>query len=67
MGVWKISSQFQRPDFAEVPNSGDMKPEETTSSRLAGHPIEGWGHQPTYETLHAKLLLSKGNAGTKME
>lgn len=30
--------------LAEIPNSGDMEPEETTSSSHAGPPVEGWEH-----------------------
>jgi hypothetical protein len=32
-----------------------------------GPSVEGWGHQPTYNTFDPKLVLSKRNAGTKME
>ena len=53
--------------LAERPNSWDVEPEETTSSSQTGHPVEGWGHQPTYKTFDPKLVLSKRNAGTKME
>ena len=53
--------------LAEMPERGDMEPEETTSSSQTGLPVEEWGHQPTYKTFDPKLLLSKRNAGTKME
>jgi hypothetical protein len=53
--------------LAEMPNSGDMEPEETTSSSQTGPPVEGWGHQLTYKTLDPKLVLSQRTAGTKME
>ena len=43
------------------------QPEETTSSCQSGLPVEGWGHQPTYNAFDSKLVLSKRNAGTKME
>jgi hypothetical protein len=45
-------------------NSGDTETEETTSNR---HSVEEWGHQTTYKTYDPKLVLSKTNAGTKME
>jgi hypothetical protein len=50
-----------------MPERGDMEPEETTSSSQTGLPVEEWGHQPTYKTFDPKLLLSKRNAGTKVE
>jgi hypothetical protein len=53
--------------LAEIPNSGDKEPEEITSSSQTGSPVEGWGHQSTYKTYDPKLILSKRNAGTKME
>ena len=53
--------------LAEMPNSGDMEPEETTSSSQTGPPTGEWGHQPSYKTFYPKLLLSKGNSGTKMD
>jgi hypothetical protein len=53
--------------LAEMPNSKNMEPEETTSSSQTGLPVEGWGYQSTYKTFDPKLLLSKRNAGTKME
>jgi hypothetical protein len=52
---------------AEISNSGDLEPEETTSSRHTGPPVEGWRHQPTYKIFDPKLLLFKGNIRTKME
>jgi hypothetical protein len=50
-----------------MPNSGDIEPEETTSSTQTGPSVERQGHQPTYKTFNPKLLLSKRNAETKME
>jgi hypothetical protein len=51
-----------------MPNIREMELEETTSSSQTGPVplVERWGHQPTYKTVHPKLLLSKRNAGTKM-
>jgi hypothetical protein len=53
--------------LAKMPNSGDMESEETTSSSQMGSWVEEWGHQPTYKVFYPKLVLSKRNAGTKME
>jgi hypothetical protein len=53
--------------LAEILNIWDMEPEETTSSSQIGSTVEGWRHQPTYKTFEPKLVLSKRNAGTKME
>jgi hypothetical protein len=33
--------------LAEMPNSGEMETEETTSRSLTGAPVEEKGHQPT--------------------
>jgi hypothetical protein len=52
--------------LAEMPNSGDMDPEETTSSSQTRLTVERWGYQPTYKIFNTKLLLllSKRNSGT---
>ena len=51
--------------LAKMPNSGDIEPEETTSSTQTGPSVERQGHQPTYKTFNPKLLLSKRNAETE--
>jgi hypothetical protein len=51
---------------AGVLTSGEMDPEETTSSQT-GSLVEGWGNQPTYKTFTTKLVLSKRKARTKMD
>ena len=48
-------------------NSGEMKPEETTSSRYIGPPVEKWEHQLIFKNFDPELFLSKTNSGTKME
>jgi hypothetical protein len=53
--------------LTKMPNSGEMKPEETTSSRLTEPPVEGSGHQPTFKSFDPELILSKRIAGTKMK
>ena len=53
--------------LAKIPNSGEMEPEETTSSREIGPPVEVWSHQPTFKLFDPELLLSKENTGTKLE
>jgi hypothetical protein len=56
-----------RVTLAEISNSGEMEPEETTSRSYTWPPLEGWGHQPTFKFCEPELFLSKRNAGTKME
>jgi hypothetical protein len=51
--------------FAEIPNSGEMEPEEITSSRKRVPPVEGWGSQNYLQIFDPELSLSKRNAGTK--
>jgi hypothetical protein len=53
--------------LAEVPNSADTEPKETTFSSQTGPPVEESGHQPTYKTFDPKLVLSEINSGTKIE
>jgi hypothetical protein len=53
--------------LAEMSNSGEMEPEEPTSSRQTGPPVEVWQHQPTFKTFDSDLFLSKRNVETKME
>jgi hypothetical protein len=48
-----------------MPNSGDMKPEETISSSHTEPPVEEWRHQHTYKIFDPKFLLSKRNKGKK--
>ena len=51
--VGRISRNPKRPGMgtlsiqvtlAEMPNSGDIEAEESTSYTQAGPPVEGWGH-----------------------
>ena len=57
----------EKSDLAEMPNSGNMEPEETTSRSQIGPLVKGWGHEPTHKTFDPKLVQSKRNARTKME
>ena len=64
-GVLKKSQRPGKPPgvngmtLAEMPNSGDMGPEETTSRSQTGSPMEEWGNQPTYTIFDLKSVLSK--------
>jgi hypothetical protein len=51
----------------KMPNSGEIEPEETTSSSQTGLSVERWRHQHTFKIFNPELFLSKRNAGTKME
>jgi hypothetical protein len=53
--------------LAQMPNSREMEPEETTPSRYTGAPMEGWGHPPIFRKFDPELFLSERYAGTKME
>ena len=48
-----------------MPYSGEMEPEETTSSRQTLSRVEGWGHPPIFKNFNLELFLSKGRTGTK--
>ena len=50
-----------------MPNSGETEPEETTSGRKTGPPVQGWGHTLIFRYFYPTLFVSKRNAGTKME
>jgi hypothetical protein len=53
--------------LSEMPNSGEMEPEETTSRIYTGSPVESWGYLPSFKIFDPELFLSKRNTGTKME
>ena len=40
--------------LAEMLNSEDMEPEETTSIIQTGPLVEGWGYQPTYKGIQGQ-------------
>jgi hypothetical protein len=50
----------------KIPNSGEMKPAETTCNSETGPPVESWEHQSTFKMFEPELFLSKRNAGMKM-
>ena len=51
----------------EMSNSGERKLVVSTSSREAGHQVEGWGCHPTVKNSGPELFLSERTARTKME
>jgi hypothetical protein len=53
--------------LAEMPNSGEREPKETTSSRNTGPPGNRWSHPSTFKISDPELFLSKRNEGTKVE
>jgi hypothetical protein len=61
------SQKSVRVTIAEMTNSGNLETEEITYSSQTGPQVEEWRHQTTYKTFNAKLILSKRNAGTKLE
>jgi hypothetical protein len=50
-----------------MPNSGERELVQSTSIRKIGHQVERWGFHPTIKNSDPELILSKRNAGTKME
>ena len=48
------SQQSMSVPLAEMLNSEDMEPEETTSIIQTGPPVEGWGYQPTYKEIQGQ-------------
>jgi hypothetical protein len=57
----------QDTTLAGITNSGEMKLEETTSSRYTWPPVESGCHPPIFKNFNPELFLSKGNAGTNRE
>jgi hypothetical protein len=53
--------------LAKILNSGEMEPEETTSSGQIWPTMERWSHPLIFKNFDPELFLSKGNAGTKVE
>ena len=51
----------------EMLKSGEREPVESTSSRKAGHQVEGWGGHRRVKNSDPELFLSKRTAKTKME
>jgi hypothetical protein len=49
----------------EMPNSGERELVESTSSRKAGHQVEGWSCHPTVKNSDPGLFQSKRIAETK--
>ena len=47
--------------LAEMSNSGDMEPEQATSTRYIWPPVEA-GPPPIFKMFNSELFLSKGNA-----
>lgn len=52
--------------LAEIPNGGQIEPEETTSSRYAWPPVEGWGHSPISNFLIHNCSCLKETQGQKI-
>jgi hypothetical protein len=48
-------------------NSEEKEPVESTSSRMTGPQMEGWGCHPTVKNFDPELFLSKRIAGIKMK
>jgi hypothetical protein len=63
--TWNEAGRPLGLSVAKMPNSGDMKPEETISSSHTEPPVEEWRHQHTYKIFDPKFLLSKRNKGKK--
>ena len=53
--------------LAEIPNRGEMEPEETTFSVETWSPVEGWGHLPISKFLTQNCSCPKEMQGQKME
>ena len=51
----------------EMPNSGERKLVESTSSRKTRHQVKGGCCHPIVKNSNPGLLLTKSTAGTKME
>jgi hypothetical protein len=48
-------------------NSGGMEHEKVTSYSQTGSRVEGQRHHPTHKTFDPNFVLSKRNAGTRMD
>ena len=64
---WGVSQCSICVTFAEIPNTGDVEPEELTSSSQIGPLVDRWGHQPTFNIFDPELFLSKRIAGPNMD
>jgi hypothetical protein len=53
--------------LAKIPNKREIEPVETTSSRLAWPPVEGWGHLPISKILIQKYSCQKKMQGQRVE
>lgn len=56
-----------RVTLAEIPSSGDSKPEVATSCNQVGASEEEQRHQCTHKIFNPKFVLPTRNAGAKME
>ena len=66
--TWDVrGSQYSiEMPLAEIPNSGEMEPEEPTYNIQIGAPVEGYSHQINCKIFHPELFLSKRNEEEKM-
>ena len=53
--------------LAKMNKSANMEPEQPNSNSQTGPPKEGWGLKSTLIIFPSKLLISKVDAGTKIE
>lgn len=53
--------------LAKMSTTGEMEPEESTTSSWMGPPMKGWGNQSTFKNSDPELFLSKRNAGAEIK